>query len=730
MINGWVENRNDGVHIHAEAPGGTLQGFIQALAEEAPEASEIRAINTSPSRLLKAHDFQIRKSSNASLEITEISPDIAVCPQCLEDMKTQPHRRDYPFINCTNCGPRFTIISDLPYDREKTTMQVFPMCPQCRSEYENIMDRRFHAQPVACNHCGPHYKMQTVGQSIEGIQGILSLARLQIGQGKILAIKGLGGFHLACDAFNATATHALRKRKNRDGKPFAVMFRDIESLESHLKINQAERAALLSWHRPIVILNNLPGASPLAQAVSNGFTTTGAMLPYMPFHFLLFEELDTPAIVLTSGNISDEPVLIDNEKARQDLDRVADSFITYNRDILNRTDDSVMMVVNEKERMIRRSRGYVPSPFQLGTNTEGIFAAGAELVNCFGIGKGSQAILSQHIGDLKNLETLEFYEEAVKRFEKMFRFQPEIFVVDMHPDYLSRKYCTGRITDPSILTEVQHHHAHIASCMAEHGLDEQVIGVCLDGVGYGTDGNIWGFELMRCDLMDFQRELHPEYIAQPGGDLTTKEPWRMGLSYLYKEYGKEMKDLELPFLNSIDHNTIDLVTMAIDRGLNTPLTCSAGRLFDAVSAITNLCTHSDFHAEAPMRLEQVAVSDENRFYKFLISGNEIITGQTIRSVVEEVINQVPVPVISARFHNTVIKMILDGCRHIHQKTGIRKVVLSGGSFQNRYLLEKLERSLALMGLNCFSHEKIPSNDGGIALGQIAIGAKRRSRGKI
>ncbi len=730
-IKGWVENRNDGVRIHAEAVSGNLSSFISSIEIEAPAASLIRSITSERSPAKGFTEFTIKKSGDSSSEITEISPDIAVCDACLQDMKEQLLRIDYPFINCTNCGPRFTIIADLPYDREKTTMKVFPMCPDCRAEYEEILDRRFHAQPVACSQCGPHYFMHSGPDEIASIREILAEAGRQLSLGKLLAIRGLGGYHLACDALNQDASSELRKRKNREGKPFAVMFRNIEALENYLLVDDTERRELLSWQRPIVILKNKPSGPALAPAVSNGFDTTGAMLPYMPFHYLLFDHLETDALVLTSGNISDEPILIDNETARANLRGIADSFIMHNRDILNRTDDSVLMVVNSEKRMMRRSRGYVPSPVETDLYTEGVFAAGSELVNCFCIGKGKQALLSQHIGDLKNLETLEFYQEAYARFKKMFRFEPEVLAVDMHPDYLSRKFCLELAKqDPGLkITEIQHHHAHIASCMAENHLDESVIGISLDGVGYGPDGNIWGFELMSCDLAGFTRELHPEYVAQPVGDLTTKEPWRMALSYLYKSFGEEVTSLALPFLKDIGKDNLETVMLAIEKRINTPMSCSAGRLFDAVAAITGICTHSKFHAEAPMRLEQAIEKGIKATYLYVID-KDILFDDMIREIAGDILKGTDKGTISAKFHNTIIDIIVNSVKTLATQSGIKKAVLSGGSFQNRYVLSGVENGLKDNGIKVFAQKSIPSNDGGIALGQLAIASKRRSNGLI
>jgi hydrogenase maturation protein HypF len=476
---------------------------------------------------------------------------------------------------------------------------------------------------------------------------------------------------------------------------------------------------LSSWKRPIVILNE---KKQLAFSVSNGFKTVGAMLPYMPLHTLLFEKIHSPAIVLTSGNISDEPIVIDDEEARKILLPIVDALLCYNRKIFNRTDDSVLMVVNNKERLIRRSRGYVPSPVRLNLNVDGILAAGAELVNCFCIGKDRRAFLSQHIGDLKNLETLDFYSESMDHFKKLFRIKPELVVMDMHPDYLSTRYAF-LLGLPTI--QVQHHHAHIASCMAEHGLDEKVIGIALDGTGYGDDQCIWGSEFMVCDMADYERLVHFDYVAAPGGDKVIHEPWRMAVAYLYQTYGTHLVDIGLPFLAGIEQQKIYMVMNMIERSINSPLTSSAGRLFDAVAALTNLCPEPSFHAEAPMRLEQVL--DHTCTYSYPFSLNStIVFHEMIRAIVNDIINDVPVPVISAKFHNTIINAIFAAANMIRNSHHLKKVVISGGSFQNRYILSKIENLLSAKGFEVYTHSAVPSNDGGIALGQIAVAAKRRS----
>ncbi len=726
QLHGWVENRNDGVVIKIEGANSNIDQFVESIRHKAPAASNIFSIKIINTELKNHTSFQIIKSKNTSDEITDICPDIAVCEACLKDMKEQKHRIDYPFINCTNCGPRFTIIKDLPYDRDKTTMDPFRMCNTCQSEYNDILDRRFHAQPIACNSCGPEYELIHGDRNIRNLNEIIDITCDLLEEGKIIAIKGMGGFHLACDAQNEDTVKRLRISKNRDGKPFAVMFPDINTLKQFIVTNQNEEKSLISWKRPILILKNKPEGPKLANDVSVGFNTTGAMLPYMPIHYMLFSKLNLPVIVLTSGNISDEPIIIDNQEAIDRLSNITDAILIHNRDIYNRTDDSVELAINNKERMIRRSRGFVPDPIYLNLEVDGIFAAGAELVNCFCIGKKNQAIMSQHIGDLKNLETLDFYSESIERFKKLYRVRPWIFAHDLHPDYLSTLYAKSQT---GLKISIQHHHAHIASCMAEHGLDEKIIGISFDGVGYGIDDHIWGGEFFVCDLTNFERYTHFEYVPMPGGDKATKEPWRMAVSYLYKTFGKDFLNMDIPSLTQIDNTDIETVMRALELKINTPLTSSAGRLFDAVSALTGLCNHSNFHAEAPMRLESVIDSTVDKLYAYDI--NETISfDKTIIQIVQDLGKGIYPSIISAKFHNTIINIIFAIANKIRKDTGLNKVVLSGGTFQNRYILGTSENLLKKNGFNVFTQSRIPSNDGGIALGQLAITAKRKSLGLI
>jgi len=604
-------------------------------------------------------------------------------------------------------------------------MEPFVMCKTCHAEYEDILDRRFHAQPVACNHCGPEYSLHTGKGIITEIHSIAAQVAEMIDQGSVISIKGVGGFHLACDAQNEKAVEQLRTGKLREGKPFAVMFRDITSAEKFFMINDRERELLNSWRRPIVILRNRTDGEHLAFSVSNGFDTTGVMIRYMPIHYMLFDSIDKDALVLTSGNISDEPVIIDNNDSFSMLKDVADAHLVYNRDIYNRTDDSVAFVVNDSPRLIRRSRGYVPNPIRTGNNLEGIFASGAELVNCFAIGKGYQAILSQYIGDLQNLETYDFYLESVNRFKKLYRFDLSCITHDLHPDYLSTRFALELAEQTGIEPiPVQHHHAHIASCMAEHSLDEKVIGVAFDGTGLGDDGTIWGGEIFICDLESYSRYSFLQPILLPGGDAATKSPWRTAVSYLYRTFGRGGLEYDLPFLENVPDRELKLILDVLDHRINSPETSSMGRLFDAVAALTNTCNHALFHAEAPMRLEQLIIQGVEEQYPYEIR-ESIETSGIITGIVKDIKDSVDIRIISTRFHNTIIDIIFALANKIRQETNLDKVILSGGTFQNRYLLEKAEVKLRLEGFRVYSQETIPSNDGGIALGQIVIAAKRR-----
>lgn len=721
-LTGWVENRNDGVLIKANADKNKIKNFIDEIKQKAPTASSIENISLTDIEFENFETFSIKKSESTSDAITEVSPDIAVCNDCLADIKSQKHRKNYPFTNCTNCGPRFTIIKDLPYDRVKTTMNEFKMCETCEKEYTDIYDRRFHAQPVACSNCGPHYTLHYKDDKITDINKILSISSSLTEAGKIIAIKGLGGYHLMCDAKNEDALTNLRNLKNRESKAFAVMFGDAEKLEEYVYISEQEKKEITSWQRPILLLKS---KKKLAFSVSNGLVNLGVMLPYMPFHHMLFEHLNTDAIVLTSGNFTDEPIITGNKEALVKFYGKVDAVITYNRKIHNRTDDSVGMLVNDKLRLLRRSRGFAPSSIGTKFNTEGIFAAGAEFVNCFCIGKGDRAFMSQHIGDLKNLETYEFYKESYELYKRLFRFSPKYIVADLHPDYLSSKFAEElKEQHPEIkLIRVQHHHAHIVSCMAEHQLDEKVIGISFDGVGLGDDGNIWGGEFLINDLSDYNRFSHFEYIPVSGGDSVSKEPWRSATSCLYHYFGEDIFNTLPFFTEKIGAGKINMYLQVLKNNFNTYKTSSAGRLFDAVSSLLGLVNVAGYHAEAPMRLESIVNESVKESYNFDVN-NVVSFKKTFKSIIDDLKEDVDISIISAKFHNTIVNVVIKLSELMKQKTGINKVVLSGGTFQNKYLLTKIETELADKNFEVCSPLKIPSNDGGIALGQLVIGAKR------
>jgi hydrogenase maturation protein HypF len=717
LLTGFVRNNNGGVEIVTEGLKKSIEMFLRDLSLIAPSKSRIENISSNELNISGYNNFRIIESNNHSDDITSVSPDIAVCEDCLADRDKQPHRYGYPLINCTNCGPRFTIIKDIPYDRIHTTMGEFEMCDICKAEFKDVEDRRYHAQPVACNNCGPKYKFLYGNRTFTDYEDILDYSVSLLGNGEIIAVKGMGGFHLVCDALNEQVVRKLRERKKREQKPFAVMFPDMQAISDYAHLNVFEIQLLESWRRPIVILNQ---KGKLAFSVSNGLGTVGAILPYMPFHYDLFRLFQKP-VVLTSGNINEEPVCVQTSIAKEKLKGAASTFITHDRHICNRADDSVATVVNGRKRLIRRARGYCPEPVYSYLNLDGIFAAGAELSNTFAIGKNNAGIMSQYIGDLKNYDTYLFYKEAYAKLKTLFRFEPKLAVCDLHPDYLSTQFART-LNIP--VTAVQHHHAHIASCMAENGLDEKVIGVAFDGTGYGTDGNSWGSEFMIADLCGYKRVNHFEYFKLPGGDTAVKEPWRIAISLLYKYYGEGFLNMELPFLGEIPKMKIETVMQVIQKDINSPLSSGAGRLFDAVAALTGLCLNPSYNSQGPILLENSLDTSVNDSYATGFS-NPVDLKEIIDGVVSDTKNMIPVSVISGRFHNTMVDVIYHNIEQISKQSGINRVVLSGGVFQNKYLLTNLENKLNRDNYEVYSQSTVPSNDGGIALGQLVIASKKR-----
>lgn len=718
-LSGEVDNRTDGVSVIVQGEQEDINLFAQDILKYAPPVSCIKSIKIKPAHINGYDRFRISTSKNSGEEVTEVSPDIAVCDDCLGDMFRDPERINFPFINCTNCGPRFTIIEGLPYDRMKTSMKDFMMCGKCNTEYNNIMDRRFHAQPIACNSCGPAYSYKDSEKNLSDITLILSEVSRQIGLGKTVAIKGIGGYHLMCDALNSNAVNELRIKKQRDSKPFAVMFRDLAAARQYCFINKTEKAELSSWRRPILIMKM---KKVLSDPVSNGLNSTGAMLPYMPFHYLLFSHLETPAVILTSGNISDEPVITDDNAAEKQLMKISHSLLAYNRQIINRADDSVIRIVDKKPCMYRRSRGFVPQPVDLNWNVDGILALGAEQKNSFCMGKGNQAIMSQYIGDLRNSLTYDFFRESIDRFSGMFRFKPASVTCDLHPDYFSSHYACQITKELDIpLFKVQHHHAHIVSCMAEHGLSEDVIGISMDGTGLGTDNYIWGGEFLIANLMGFSRYSHFDYIPMPGGEKAVTEPWRMAFSYIYKYFGDNFDYRSLPLFRKMDDDKLKMVRDMIVKNINSPLTSAAGRLFDAVSAMTGLCACPSFDSEAPIRLESAIADRTEESYPFQ-AGKTIVFAETLKAILKD-IPVVSLSVIAAKFHNTVAGIILEVSEQIRKETSLNKVILSGGVFQNKYLVEKSSCLLRRNGFRVFTNNNVPPNDGGLSLGQLVIASK-------
>ncbi|MCA1741365.1 MAG: carbamoyltransferase HypF, partial [Bacteroidales bacterium] len=565
------------------------------------------------------------------------------------------------------------------------------------------------------------YTLKAGDLVVTGITDILHFISERLEAGGSVAIKSTGGYNLMCDALNEEAVSVLRQRKQRDAKPFAVMFRDMDALNEYCFTGKEEERALLSWRRPILILNQ---RRPPAPSVSSGLNTIGAMLPHMPLHHLLFRAISTPAVVLTSGNLSDEPIITDDLQAERDLMPVTGCVVSYNRKINNRADDSVVRVIGGNVSLIRRSRGFAPQPVELNRVAEGIFAAGAEQKNSLCIGKGSQAFMSQYIGDIKNVATFDFYRETYRLFSSLFRFTPSSVVCDMHPDYLSGKFAeelAERFGLP--LMRVQHHHAHAVSVMAEHGLAGKVIAVIMDGTGYGTDGNIWGSEFMTATARDFERYTHFDYFMMPGGDAAVDEPWRMALSCLFSYFGSGYDFSSVKFFRTIDENKLAVVREMLVHGINSPLTCGAGRIFDAVSALLMLCTRASFDSEAPMRLESAITTITDDYYPFTI-GDTICLRDTFQEIIRDT-DRSDIARIAGKFHNTIAQIIVAVCINIRKETGLNDVVMSGGVFQNRYLLEKSLYLLSMNKFTVYTNHLVPANDGGISLGQLLTAAERR-----
>ncbi|HEX8772762.1 MAG TPA: carbamoyltransferase HypF [Pyrinomonadaceae bacterium] len=739
-LRGRVLNNTAGVLIDVEGEGRQIEEFINDIRRNPPPLSLIESFERRD-QLDKANypDFRILESESAGTRFVPVSADIATCSDCVREMFDPLDRRfRYPFINCTNCGPRFTIIEGIPYDREQTTMRDFEMCAECRAEYEQPRDRRFHAEPTACASCGPELILRDAGgQEVEhegdaAADDAVSRVRRLLLDGMIVVIKGIGGFHLACDALNSEAVERLRQRKYREDKPFALMASSLEVVRRYCHVSEQEAELLASRRRPVVLLKRLAGAL-IPEEVAPRLTTLGFMLPYTPLHHLLLENLDRP-LVMTSGNVSDEPICYTDEDARARLSNLADYFLFHDRRINIRTDDSVVRVIEGHEATLRRARGYAPAPVRTAFKFEReILACGAELKNTFCLARDHYAFVSHHIGDLENLETLSSFTEGIEHYRRLFQLQPEAVAYDLHPEYLSTKYAHS-LEDIQARIGVQHHHAHIASCMADNLIEGEVIGVAMDGLGFGTDGRMWGGEFFVADFLEAERIAHLEYVPLPGGARAIREPWRMAAVYLHKTFGDDFLKLNLPCVEKMDVRAWTTLNRMAATGTNSPLTSSMGRLFDAVSSMLGLRATVNYEGQAAIELEAIASrghSDEGYEFEIDAGAGVIRAESVIRRAVEDLLSGTPPPEISAKFHLGVARLIADVARHTRgRRRRLDRVVLSGGVFQNTFLVENACRMLKHDGFEVYTHSRVPTNDGGISFGQAAIANARLSSGRI
>jgi len=720
FLSGWVSNSPEGALIEVEGPRRVVEAFLTTLPQRLPPQAILHSMERANLTPVGYEGFEIQSSQEEGETQALIPPDLASCDDCLRELQDPLDRRHrYPFINCTNCGPRFTIIQEVPYDRPRTTMSSFTMCPECQREYEDPRDRRFHAQPDACPACGPGVWLEGRSGKLESADPIAEARRL-IAEGKILALKSLGGFHLVCDALNAKAVQELRQRKQRPDKPFAVMIRSLKDVERFCSVTDGEKELLTSVSRPIVLLTKREEAQEMLEAIAPRIPSLGAMLPYTPLHHLLFEGPERfQTLVMTSGNRQDEPICRTNEEARKTLSDIADFFLFHDREIHNRCDDSIARVSANAVQTFRRARGHVPNPVPLSLSGPCVLATGPELKNTFCLTRKDEAYLSQYIGDLNDQTTLEFYQEALERMKRVLDVEPEVIAYDLHPDYLATRYAKGLPSETKI--GVQHHHAHIASVMAENHLVGPVIGVSFDGTGYGTDGHIWGGEFLRVEGSTFERLGHLAYVPMPGGEAAIEEPWRMTVSHLASAgYGVEECQKLLP---EVSKERMHVTFRLLKTGLNSPLTSSAGRLFDAVAALLGLHGKVTYEGQAACELEGLVSSPAAEPYPFSITGQrpfQVDLEEMFRRLVSDLRIGVDHSRLAARFHATLQKVIGDACQRLSRDLGIKSVALSGGVFQNRILLESVWKGLELSGLQLASNRAVPVNDGGIALGQAWV----------
>jgi hydrogenase maturation protein HypF len=725
-LSGYVRNNSTGVLIEIQGEKNNIDYFIKTLKNYPPPLAQLTAIKTRTVAVKNETGFKIIKSKRFDQRNTLISPDIATCDDCNHELVHAGDRRYlYPFINCTHCGPRFTIITDIPYDRPNTSMSEFIMCPECQKEYDNPADRRFHAQPNACPLCGPWLEFfDRNGKLMRGDPLMNAIGAIE--NGYIVALKGVGGFHLAVDAYNRNAVARLRRRKHRFEKPLALMVRDLKYAQEIVYLSDAEKIQIASPQRPIVLCRTKKDLS-FAKEVSPDNNYLGIMLPYSPLHTLLFEKSAFRCLVMTSANISEEPICYQNKECFIRMKEIVDCFLFHNREIYTRCDDSVIRLYKNRPFIIRRSRGYAPRPIILKKAAKSVLAVGGQLKSSICLTKDNLAFVSQHIGDLENLETLSYFEHTIRYFQRLFEISPERIIYDLHPDYLSTKWAKENDAIPSF--PLQHHYAHSLSVMAENGIEDEIIGISLDGNGYGSDGQIWGGEILICNVSNFQRYGYFSYIPMPGGEYAIKQTWRMACSYLFHYLPDAIKIARELFPKQV--KKMELIKNMIDKNINSPLTSSCGRLFDAVAAILGIREEISYEGQAAILLEAAAeryrgnsVADIGQF-KLVEKGDTFIidSKEIIQRIVQFTFCGSPVEVLSYAFHQKLIEMFITLAVKIRDKTKINQVALSGGCFQNMILLSGVYEALVKKGFEVYTNSEVPVNDGGISLGQAYWGMR-------
>lgn len=726
---GFVQNRSDGVIVEVEGTDEALQEFISEVTSHPPPLSQISDVSSVEVDVLHESGFRIIPSKKGERGEVHIAPDIAVCDECLHELFSPQDRRYlYPFINCTNCGPRLTIIRGIPYDRKNTSMACFPLCSACEREYEDPSDRRFHAEPTACPVCGPSLSFLNGEGHVVSTHDAIHEAKKALLRGDVVAVKGLGGYHLAVDATNDDAVVRLRARKYREAKPLAIMVKDIEHASMIAHIGDEERALLLSRERPIVLVEKKEGTK-ISPHVAPGMAHFGIMLPYTPLHHMIMDDTFF-ALVMTSANQKDEPICITNREAVSRLRGIADFFLIHNRDILVRCDDSVAMVVAGKTRVLRRSRGMAPKPLLLRESYPEVLALGPQIKSTVCIVKGNYAFLSPHIGDMETPQARDFFRESVSVIQTISECTPGVIACDLHPGYYSSRF--SRTMHDRTIVPVQHHHAHVVSCMAEHGLAGKVIGLAMDGTGYGIDEQVWGGEFLVADEREFERIGHIRYYLLPGGEAAIREPWRVAASLLKEAYGDSWRKVAEKLILMPEKSCYEMLDRIMQLKINSPYTSSLGRIFDAVAAITGLRRRVTFEGQAAMELEAIASKETNMVFPFDMFESEGVLLlnliPAVRELTEMFLGGVSGGEIACAFHRTLHKAFTEAADTIRNKRGLNRIVLTGGCFQNRILLEGCIKSLSEAGFDVYSHSLVPTNDGGISLGQAVCAGARMKRG--